>query len=150
MPDFKRSLSPRILIKFCQSVNLFVDFRIFIAQIFILSLPSALLPKEWSFCEKRFQNSNSSLHWPTKRMKDKSSIWPEKKIQCYCKAINDWYWSQLWHNSKDYSCKDDAVEISWALEKERIHPSPVSSKSPKLQLIIRKRDLSIVVKMKAN
>ena len=55
-----------------------------------------------------------------------------------------------WHIFKDHSCENEAVEISWVREKERIHPSPVSSKSPKLQLNIRKRDLSLVVKMKAN
>ena len=55
-----------------------------------------------------------------------------------------------WHIFKGYSCKDEAVKISWALEKERIHLSPISPESPKLQLNIRKRDLSLVVKMKAN
>ena len=69
------------------SIKLPVDFRIFIAQIFTSVYLQHYFQKSEAFA-KRDSNSNS-FYWPTKRMKDKSSIWPEKKIQCYCKAIDD-------------------------------------------------------------
>ena len=86
---FKCSLSRRISRTFCQFV---IKYLLISKSLLRKRITSEYLqyyfPKGQSFREERFKIQNISIGQP-KGMKNKSLIWPTKKIQCYCKVISD-------------------------------------------------------------
>ena len=146
--DLKWFLSPRISGIFCQfAMKNSCWFQNLYRIKLYLRIPSVLLPKGQSFCEKGFKIQNLSIGQP-KGWRINPRYGQQRKFNVVAKPwVIDIDRSQ-WHTFKDHSWKIKQSKYpGWH---RKIHSISISPQSPKLQLNICKRDLSTVVKMKAN